>query len=745
MISRRRFLQTNAAALSLPALQGIASGQAASVIAAPARPPGRRDYWNDWPAYLSTAINDAGARRRAALAALATPSQIQARAEATRSKIWESIGGRLESSPLNPRMVGTADRAAYRIEKVIFESLPQVYVTANLYIPKAGKSPFPAVVASMGHAPLGKAHRNYQYVFQTLARNGFVVLAFDPFGQGERQQYLDPHTGLSRLGPTGEHFQAGDPLLLLGATLAQYRAWDAVRAIDYLLTRPEADPERIGFTGQSGGGTMTIYMCALEPRIRVAVETEGNSENLAGPHYEPPGAIADAEQNLVGSLAVGLDRGDLLMAFAPKPLLLTYTPLDAGTTYSPAYQEATEQIYGELRSAYRVLGAEERVQLFRSPLPHDFDALTRQAAYNWFNRWLKNDTAEVREVDFDDSAPGTLTCTSTGQVSTSLGGRSVWQVSTDRARALIPPSPYRDGSSDLGSVREEIRAKLRKLLALPEERSELKPVTLASFVRKNLYMEDFEFHSESALRIPGWFLRPNQNGKRFPTVICLLEGGKDEVAHELAQAEALVQKGYAVCSIDTRGLGVTTPRWPSAGPLFYGGMHFQDQYAWASLALGKPVAGQRVWDVLRCVDYLATRSDVEASRIHIAGEASVGLAALMAAALDDRLRSVLLTRTDVDLRSVVESEDYQLRMPWFVYGILKEFDLPDLVASLAPRRCWLLNCSGPKGDVLPESLLLSKFDSAMRVFQRNATPGSIRFLVQSAEEWGRTAGEWLEG
>jgi cephalosporin-C deacetylase-like acetyl esterase len=663
----------------------------------------------------------------------------------TRAKVWESIGGRLESSPLNPRMVGTVERATYRIEKVIFESQPQVYVTANLYIPKGGKNPFPAVVASMGHAPLGKAHRNYQYVFQTLARNGFVVLAFDPFGQGERQQYLDPNTGLSRLGPTGEHFQAGHPLLLLGATLAQYRAWDAVRAIDYLLTRPEVDPERVGFTGQSGGGTMTIYMCGLEPRIRVAVETEGNSENLAGPHYEPPGAIADPEQNLVGSLAAGLDRGDLLMAFAPKPLLLTYTPHDVGTTYSPTYQEATEQIYSELRRAYRILGAEERVQLFSSPLPHDFDALTRQAAYNWFNRWLRNDAAEVHEVDFDDSTPGTLNCTSTGQVLTSLGGRSVWQVSTDRARALIPPSPYRDGPPDLGSVRDEIRAKLRKLLALPEERGELKPATLASFVRKNVYMEDFEFRSEFALRIPGWFIRPNQSGQRFPTVICLLEGGKDEVAFELAKTEALVQKGHAVCSIDTRGLGVTFPRRPSTGPLFYDGMPLQDRYAWASLALDKPVAGQRVWDVLRCVDYLTTRPDVEASHIHIVGESSEGLSALMAAALDDRLRSVLLRRTNVDLRSIVESEDYQLRMPWFIYGILKEFDLPDLVASLAPRRCWLLNCLGPKGDVLAESKLLSKFDSAMRVFAQNPAQVGIRFLVQPDEEWGRIAAEWLEG
>ena len=288
-------------------------------------------------------MNEARARRLAELAAMQTEAAVRSRIEKIRSTVWRLIGGPLEKTPLKPRIVGTIDRGAYRIEKVIFESQPEVFVTANLYIPNQHQPSYPGILHTLGHAENGKAYYTYQYVSQTLARKGYMVLVFDPFGQGERQQYLDPHTGQSLYGPTGEHDQAGRPMLLFGSQFSQYRVWDGIRALDYLLSRPEVDPERIGCTGQSGGGTMTMYLAALEPRIKVAVESDGNSENVAGPSYDAPGAVDDAEQNMVGSLPEGIDRGDLLLAFAPKPLLILYSRSDAGLTYSPAYVKGTRR------------------------------------------------------------------------------------------------------------------------------------------------------------------------------------------------------------------------------------------------------------------------------------------------------------------------------------------------------------------------------------------------------------------
>ncbi len=201
------------------------------------------------------------------------------------------------------------------------------------------------------------------------------MLAFDPFGQGERRQYLDPRTGKGLYGPTAEHSLAGKPMLLFGSQFEQYRVWDGIRAVDYLLSRPEVDPERIGCTGQSGGGTMTLYLAALEPRIKVAAASDGKYENLAGPSYAPPGGTADAEQNIVGSLPEGIDRGDLLLAFAPKPLLIMYSRTDSGLTYSPTYVKGTQEIYREVLAAYRLMGAGDKVKLFGSPLPHDYRLL----------------------------------------------------------------------------------------------------------------------------------------------------------------------------------------------------------------------------------------------------------------------------------------------------------------------------------------------------------------------------------
>jgi cephalosporin-C deacetylase-like acetyl esterase len=745
MLSRRKFLQTNMAGLTLPLVNSQALAQ---TVPATARldESSARAYWNDWPNYLTAKVNESRARRKAALAALSSAAQVRERAQMVRAKVWDLIGGPLERTPLNPTVVGSMERQTYRIEKVIFESQPQVYVTANLYVPTAGSGPFPGILGPLGHSQNGKAYWNYQYLFQTLARKGYVVLAFDPFGQGERHQYLDPRTGRPIQSPTGEHSEAGRPLLLLGETFAQYRVWDGIRALDYLLSRPEVDSERIGCTGQSGGGTMTMYLCALDPRIHAAVESEGNSENLAGPDYDPPGAIADAEQNLVGSLPFGIDRGDLLMAFAPNPLLICYTLQDAGTTYSPLYVKGTQEVFEELKTVYRLMGLEEKVQLFTSYLPHGFDFFTRRATYDWFNSWLAKKDLGDEEAEFDPSPPVALNCTSTGEVLTSLGGRSVVQISSDRARILAAPSTLLHTSGGPQALRQNIRQQLRDLLALPSERGALRPRLLSARTGQGVTTEEFEFWSEPHVRVPGWFLKPPATRTPVPTILYVSEHGKDRIAHDPREVDTFVKRGYAVCAIDLRGLGKTAPRYPKAGPLFYGyhDPDIQDGYAWACLILGKPVFGQRVWDFLRCLDYLEARPDVDRNRIRVVGLEGGGLAALLGAALDDRPRAIFLYQTLATFRSIVEAQEYSMKLPWFVFGFLRHFDLPDLVGSLAPRPCWLMNTAGAQGERLPESVLRERFSAALDYYVKNGGEGKLRFLVQGDEQRALATASWLE-
>ena len=745
MPSRRKFIQTNilGVATALAGRNSLAAGAPPADQASAPPIGGERDFWNDLPRYVTAQISEARARRLAELRALRTEADVKARIEQVRSKVWRLIGGRFEKTPLKPKIVGTLDRGDYRIEKVIFESLPQVFVTANLYIPKRHKPPHPGIIVPLGHSSNGKSFYYYQYVCQSLARKGYMVLPFDPFGQGERKQFLDPRTGKGLYGPTGEHDQAGRPMLLFGSQFEQYRIWDGIRAVDYLLSRPDVDPERIGCTGQSGGGTMTMYMAAMDPRIKAAAASDGQNENLAGPSYLPPGAVDDAEQNMAGSLPEGIDRGDLFMACAPRPLLIMYSRTDPGLTYSPTYVEGTKEIYREALAGYKLMGAGDKVKLFGSPLPHDYDFFNRRSAYEWLNRWLGREEWGTGEAKYEESPPGTLHCTSTGEVLTSLGGRTVVELNTEKMQKVAPANPPARTPGEAKTQRERASETLKKLLGLPARRTQLNPRILSSNVwMDDIAVDNFTFNSEPQVRVTGWFLRPAKGGP-FPTVVYVSEHGKNSILYETSEISGLARKGFAVCAIDLRGLGVSTPHDPSAGPDFYHGMPVRERYTWTCFCLGKPMLGQRVWDFLRCLDYLESRRDVDRSRIHGLGERGAAIAVLLSAVMDSRLHSVLLDHPIATYGSIVESKAYSLELSWFLFDVLKHFDLPDLVGMLAPRQSWILNAANAQGEPLAESDVMSLYKAPVETFQRLGARDKIRFVVSPEDDRARVFHSWL--
>ena len=727
MTSRRGFLKSSSVGLvgglGAASLQGQTSAPPAPDVAV------HREYWNDWPAYLTRKMQAAREQRHAALRQITSRAQAEERIAFVRNQVWQMIGGPLDRTPLNVQHAGTVTKPGYRIEKLIFESQPKLYVPANLYLPAGPSSPRPGILAPLGHALNGKAFRSYQTLFQNLARQGYVVLTFDPYGQGERLQYLD-HAGKRRFGSTGEHDQFGTQALLLGSTCTQFEVWDCVRALDYLLSRPEVDPHRIGCTGHSGGGTLTMYLSALEPRIHVAVEVEGHSENVAGPKFDPPGAYADAEQNLIGGLAQGIDRGDLLWAFAPKPLLLCYSEQDAGTTYSATYPEGTREIVADLKTAYALWGAAGKVGLYASHMPHDFDYGIRRATYGWFNQWLKRG-ADSAETPFEATADAELNCTSTGQILTSLGGRTPVDINVERLRGY---------QKNYTAAPHAVRTQLRTLLHLPESIGAAQARTLSSNDRGDLVAEEFEFQSEPAMRTPGWFLKATGAAGKLPVVIYLSDSGKDVLLDGENEIPDLTRSGVAVCSMDLRGSGATTPKLPSSGPQFYGGA-FEAAYGWNNLVLGKPMLGQRVGDLLGCLEYLRARPDVDSQRIGIYGTGSAGLVALLGAALSPHPVSLLLEHTLVDFASVVESPDYLLPLPYFTFGFLRAFDLPQVAATLAPRPLWLLNPAGANGEALTLDVIQQRSAPVHAAYQRR--PGAFRIVVSPGDQ-AKAAAEWLE-
>jgi cephalosporin-C deacetylase-like acetyl esterase len=651
------------------------------------------DYSRDLERYLIRLANDARERRKHVIDGISTRQQVVERQQSVVADLWKMLGGPFDRTPLNARVTGVVERPGYRIEKLVFESRPRLYVTANLYVP-AATGRHPAILGPLGHSENGKAWPSYQKLFSNLARKGYVVLAYDPFGQGERIQYPGAHPGESALpgGADGEHDYAGRRLILLGANFGLFRAWDGIRGIDYLVTRPEVDPERIGCCGQSGGATMTQFLAALDGRIRAAVVSEGNTENLAEADVEPPGSADDAEQNIVPALSRGIDRADLLYAFAPKPLLMLITLHDAGHTYSPEYVTGTLDFLDEYKRAYGLLDAGDRVSLQMTTGRHGYAYEMRRATYAWFNRWLDMRDADDGEVSQAVESDATLFVTPSGFVATSLGGETALSLTRQMSEGVHPPASL---SADA------VRTRIRTVLGIEESTGPVSRGRVLATIRRAGYQaQQFELTCDSEIRTPGWLLTPDGAGPSTPTVLYLGEAPAWSSVAEDAFAERLCAKGGCrVAVIDVRGRGDCAIGYPQRGRFYFPERITDEAYlTWFTLMLGRPLLGGQVYDTLRALDHFRSRPDIINVPLSLVGDGPHGVIALYAAALDQRVGAVALRKTITDYRSLAGAERYNQPFGIYAYGILREFDLPDVANAAGPRPVLLLDPVTPLGE-----------------------------------------------
>src|SRR6267142_5606903 len=329
-------------------------------------------------------------RRENAIAEVRTVAGAERRKQAVREKILSMMGGLPDyKGPLNPRVTGHIQNKSYTIEKVIYESLPGFFITANLYRPnRPGR--YPGILLQSGHIQEGKPES--QRLAANLALKGFVVLAFDPIGGGEREQTYNGQ--LSRVvagGATNEHLQAETQSLLIGEGVARYFIWDAMRSLDYLISRPEVDATRIGAVGYSGGGALTSYIGVLDPRVKaVASACSTNSFRVMFARPFPKGEF-HAEMGLPGFLSQGLDTADLVELAAPMPSITLATE---GDFFTP---DGAKLVYEEARHWYGLYGAVDKVRFFVGPGPHGMPLETREVIYEWMIRWLKDGQGDFHE------------------------------------------------------------------------------------------------------------------------------------------------------------------------------------------------------------------------------------------------------------------------------------------------------------------------------------------------------------
>ncbi len=628
-----------------------------------------------------------------------TAADVLAHQRFVRETFTEFIGGLPERTPLNPRRVGRLERAGYAVEKVLFESRPHFYVAANLYLPSDRKCPAPAILVPCGHAREGKASPNYQRLAQGMVKQGFVVLVYDPLGQGERSQYWDYARGDSRIGLCcPEHEYAGTQSLLVGVNLASYRIWDGMRALDYLCTRDEVDVTRLGCTGCSGGGTLTTYLVALDERLRAAMPVCYVTSREA---WLATGQIADAEQVQDHAIARGIDQSDLLIAGAPRAIRIGAASRD----FFPI--EGTRRAFEELKRMYALLGVEEAADLFVAEGEHGFSQSLREAAYQWFQLWLagKGDgshfqslspgmamtsPSETTPVPFFSEPPTEpepvedLWCAPDGQVNT-LGSRTVFCFTRERALALPPAPPEMASRGEAEEWQGETRSRLLELLNVPGGHGAPSCDQLGVFYRGKCGIEQLTFQSERGITIPALLFVPDKEpGQKWPGIVYVHQDGKEAEAGPTGTIQMLASEGNVVLALDVRGVGEAHAI--GAVPRDYAFMGTDGYHFYQYGMLGHTLVGRRVHDVLRGLALLAERPEVDAERLSIVGQGSGGLLALFAAALDGRVGTAVCCQSLLAYRDIAAHEFHSWRPPDFVSGILPVCDLPQVAACIAPRR-----------------------------------------------------------
>jgi cephalosporin-C deacetylase-like acetyl esterase len=618
---------------------------------------------------------------------LKTKAQAEEYVQQVREKILESFGPFPEKTPLNPRTTGTVERDAYVIEKVIFESRPNFPVTANLYIPKGRSFPLPGIVGTCGHSANGKASEPYQAFSQGLAKQGYVVLIFDPIGQGERMQYVDENLKLRMGSGTREHIYAGNQQFLVGEFFGSWRAWDGIRALDYLLTREEVDPNQVGVTGNSGGGTMTTWLCGVEQRWHMAAPSCFVTTFLHNLENELP---ADTEQCPPRALALGLDHDDFLAALAPKPVIVLGKERDYFDV------RGVNEAYRRLKHLYTLLEAEDQIGLFIGPTYHGYSQENREAMYRWFNGVTGISDME-KEPELTIEEDQTLWCTPNGQVA-EFKPATVFSFTRNKSKALAEKRGKPRG--------EELKERVRQVLKMPQMETQtapdyriLRPHGSREYPRQfaAVYVVETEPGIQALvyrLAEERIYSRPPQESKRAVLYVSHHSSDgelrKEQWLHELAEQE----QNAAFFTVDTRGIGESKPNTCGTDYLDpYGSNYF---YAIHSLMLDKPFVGQQTWDVLRVLDWLRDNGHEE---VHLVAKGWGVLPATFAALFSDLVTQVTLKNALTSYSDIDESEEYNWHLSTLLPNVLAFFDLPDCYEELKSKKLNILDTWGANPEI----------------------------------------------
>ncbi len=605
--------------------------------------------------------------------------QLEKRKKYIRETFLSSIGGLPETNcPLDAVTTGKISGDGFRIEKVVYQSRPGCYVTSNLYLPEHIPERCGAVLFLCGHSHEAKQSPVYQAVCQVLALSGLIVLIQDPLGQGERFSYYEKSLERPTVESTNcEHDYDGCRCLLIGDSIARYFVHDAIRSIDYLCSRPEVDPLKIGVTGSSGGGTQTCMVMMCEPRIAAAAPATFVMNRRT---YLSTGNSQDSEQNWPGLSAAGIDHEDILISMSPKPVLI----LSAKYDFFPI--EGTRESVGRTKRFWDLYGKGDNLRLYECKSVHKYTRELACAAAHFFSLHFNGRVEETDSGKIITHLPSELWCTKSGQIRAEYPcARGVFEDNRDRFRWMQD----RKENMNEEDRREKAYEWLKKRIYTFREPCDMNCRFYGQKDYFGLNIRKCLWWSQKGMMNHAFLLTEcTKTNQRYPVTIALWEGGTCNLRDHMHWIRNTCAAGRAVLILDVSGVGGAAPvPFNNMPPLGFSGVIFK--LAYDLIWLGDSIAALRTYDTIRAVDMIEACDDLDKNNIMIYGCGSCGIYGLLASFLDKRIRRIDIPGNMQSYADVVNLRHYEPHdvMSVVIPGVLNYFDIPELKKWMKDRVC----------------------------------------------------------
>lgn len=544
---------------------------------------------------------------------------------------------------LKPVITGRIDADKFTVEKLQFQSLPGLYVSANLYVPKEAKFPAPAILYVCGHGPViidKVSYGNkvtYQHHPAWFAEHGYVCLIVDTLQLGELQGIHHGTHPSTKLNYWWWH--------TLGYTPAGIECWNGIRALDYLETRKEVDPKRLGVTGRSGGGATSWWVAAADDRPQAIIPVAGIADLQAhvvegiAPQFRK-GVISGHCDCMYFVNTYRWDFATVAALCAPRALLLGNSDADAIFPV-PAYRRLADKA----RRIYDLYGAGEKFALLETTGPHKDTPELRLGAFRWMNRWLKDDRSEVSEKERARFEPKQLKVFE--RAPDDAANATIHELFLKPAQLELPRSPEVARAWWQGRSQDLKKALKDKVFRGWTDNPPPLNVRAAGDVKhEGLRLRAFDFTSEDDIDLRLWLLTAEKLDKPSLTVLTAVDdaGWRDllselgpafkdigQASHDFVrddkkftQTKRVLEKNpWGLATIAPRGIGPT--RWSEPGTPE--DAHIRRRF----VLLGQTLDGQRVWDVRRGLAVLRDLPELKGVPLWLQGKNDLAGVVLYAA------------------------------------------------------------------------------------------------------------------